>query len=161
MSISETITTGLIIGIISGVISPFIVAGIEKWHLGRARKKQISNLRKELIEFYERFIDMNPISDESTQLSVCKRRDIFCKHMIFSLNNYLRHEVYALKIEERGQLRKALDNLEHGIKEFSDVSRMKIGTPLSPELKFYEEFFFDLLREIEWLNFPARINHTE
>ena len=83
MSISETITTGLIIGIVSGVISPFIVAGIDKWHLGRARKKQISNLRKELIEFYEQFMDMKPISDESRQIPAPALLEIYCKHMIF------------------------------------------------------------------------------
>ena len=161
MSISETIMTGLIIGIVSGVISPFIVAGIEKWHLRRARKKQICNLRKELIGFYEQFMDMKPISDESRQISAPALLEIHCKHMIFSLNNFLRHDVYALKIEERGQLRKALDNLDRGIKEFTDICSREKGIPFQPELKFYEEFFFEQLRKIEWLNFPARMSPTE
>lgn len=142
MSISETITTGLIIGIVSGVISPFIVTGIEKWRLLRVRKKQISNLRKELIGFYELFMGLKPISDENRQIPAPVQYEIYCKHMIFSLNNFFQHEVYALKIEERGQVRKALDNLDRGITEFTEkFARMEKGIPFQPELKFYEEFF--------------------
>lgn len=150
--------SGGISGIVSGIVSGLLVAGFLwflSWSRQKARRKAQVNRLRDLVLEAEKQI-RNPkdmVHDAGGSIKVLKGdaiRKVIFDATFRSYRNVLLYEALDLLPEERSTALKVADDCSGFLQKMGQWGQIPKGK------KFYDQQFFDKLRELAWMNLPEK-----
>lgn len=151
--------SGGISGIVSGIVSGLLVAGFLwflSWSRRRARRKaQVNRLRDLVLEADEKIKNekdsvLETDSRKKIPVSGDAIRKVIFDATFRSFRNVLLYEALDLLPEERSTALKVADDCSGFLQKMGQSGQIPKGK------KFYDQQFFDRLRELAWLNLPEK-----
>lgn len=117
----------------------------------RKEREQKQHVREIIATGYEQIRDTQPISDQETvvEVSVDFLRVIVFENILRDLDHALSRRTDHVGYKQRYELESILITVPAFMNEMKAATGNRRPTPTG--LKFYEQHFFEKIREIDWL----------